>query len=124
MNFTFVQNLFHVFTDQPVWRFCLTLLGKIVYADSLGGLVIASSASNQQSVLNSDAKSQICGVMLSSAAIKVFVSGRVNQLLAPLASVITMMPGSRTITKSNDIPPQELSHDEIEVNAYINDKNM
>lgn len=86
--------------------------------------MVASAVSRKQSIFNNDAKGKICGVVLSGPAISVFVNGRVNQLLAPFAKLVTMVPGTRSITKDNGISAAELTHDESEVSAYIADENM
>lgn len=71
----------------------------VLLGHSLGGLCVAAIAAAERSPVNGVAKGRIAGVVLSAPALKVFVSGFANKVMAPIAGIIAALPGTRCIRK-------------------------
>lgn len=101
----------------------LLLYNQTIFVDSLGGLVMGSVISTAENPVNSntEARERIVGVLLSSPALEIVVSGWLNKTLAPLAKHVNKIPGMQTVTKPNDIPVTSLTSDKNEREKYVND---
>jgi hypothetical protein len=69
--------------------------------------------------LNLPTRDRVSCVFLSCPVLAVVVTGRVNQVLAPLTGVENKLPGRRTVTKANVIPGSALTSCVEEQNALL-----
>lgn len=92
----------------------------VIGGHSMGGAVAATIATRPDS-LKQDAFGSVVAVILSAPALKIPAPSGVNRVLAPFLSVITSIPGLRSITKSSGINPDHLSHDPAVVKKYCDD---
>lgn len=92
----------------------------VIGGHSLGALVVAGAA-EKSDWFQTEECGKIVGVLLSGPAIYPCVVGAVNKALAPMSSVFCMIPGVKGLTKGSGVNPKKLSHDETEVQKYLDD---
>jgi alpha-beta hydrolase superfamily lysophospholipase len=84
---------------------------------------MATVVSTSGNPVNSNhlARDRVSCVILSSPALAVVVTGRVNRVLAPLAGIVNKIPGMRMMTKANGIPGSALTSCEEEQKSLLAD---